>query len=444
MGSELALLVLLVAGYALIAARLDRLSVGPALVFVAIGVVLSEDVLGRISLQPEAEPIQILAETTLALLLFADASAIRASTLRSDARPVARLLIVGLMLTMALGTIGALLLFPGISVGLALLIGATLAPTDAALGQPVVTNAAVAARVRRLLSMESGLNDGIATPVVFFALALTTSGVTGGGWLGDAAVDLAIGVATGVVIGLVGGWLLVVADGRQWTSSVSRRLYVLALALACYLVAASAGGNGFIAAFVGGLAFGVGTRQLEGAAVRFTETQGSLLAIGVWAAFGLTVAGKILTSLADPAPIVYAVASLTVIRMLPVAIALLGLRFQPTTILFMGWFGPRGLASVVFLVIGLATLSEAGLDPGPLPATVAWTVLLSIIAHGLSATPLAVRYGRHIARLGPAAPELQDGGEPPPARMSWAAGEVGLTEMSGASRLEASDLQRGR
>lgn len=424
MEAELALLALLLAGYALIAARLDRLSIGPALVFLLIGVVLSDDVLGQISLQPEAEPVQLLAEVTLTLLLFADASTIRAGTLRQDAGPIVRLLVVGLPLTIILGTVGALLLFPGISLGVALLIGASLAPTDASLGQAVVANTLVPARVRRLLSMESGLNDGIATPFVFLALGLaTTEASGGGGWVGAGVTDLAIGIIAGVVIGLVGGRLLVIADRSHWTSSVSRRLCVLSLALACYLVAVSAGGNGFIAAFVGGIAFGYATGQRVEDAVRFTETQGSLLAIGVWAAFGLTIAGKVLTSLWDPAVIAYAFLSLTVIRMLPVALALIGDRFRPMTVLFVGWFGPRGLASIVFLVIGLAGLKEAGVDPGPLAATITWTVLLSVVLHGLTAGPIAARYGRRVAALEPGAPELDSATEPRPTRTSWAGAE---------------------
>ena len=190
MEADLALIALLVAGYALVASRLNRWSVGASLVFLLIGIVLSDDVLGRISLEPEAEPVKLLAEVTLTLLLFVDASTVRAGALRRDASTVARLLIVGLLLTMVVGTGAALLLFPGISLGIALLIGTTLAPTDAALGQPVVTNPTVPARVRRVLNVESGLNDGIATPFVFFALALATSEGTGeGGWLAGALTD---------------------------------------------------------------------------------------------------------------------------------------------------------------------------------------------------------------------------------------------------------------
>ena len=214
MESEFALLALLVAGYALIAARLERLSVSPALVFLVIGVVLSDDVLGPISFEPTAEPVKLLAEVTLTLLLFADASTIRATALRKDAEPVARLLIVGLLLTIAFGTLGALALFPGVSLGVALLIGSTLAPTDAALGQPVITNPSVPARVRRLLNVESGLNDGIATPFVFLAVAIATTEGSEASGLAQALTDLAIGVAVGAVLGFVGGSLLVLADRR--------------------------------------------------------------------------------------------------------------------------------------------------------------------------------------------------------------------------------------
>ncbi len=421
MDHQWAVLALLLAGYALIAARLDRLSVGPALAFVAIGILLSNDGSGSISFEPAAELIKVLAEATLALLLFADASTIPARALERDLVPTARLLIVGLLLTIGLGTVVAIVLFPGMELGVALLIGAALAPTDAALGQPVVTNPAVPGRIRRLLTVESGLNDGIATPFVFLALALSTAEMTGGtDWIVSAAGQIALGVVVGLAAGFAGGVLLGHADRRSWTSAVSRQLFVLALAASCYLVAAGAGGNGFIAAFVGGLAFGVGSRGLETSAERFTETQGSLLAIGVWVAFGLTVSGRLQNDLWDPAAVVYAVLSLTIIRMAPVAIALIGTRFARPTVLFIGWFGPRGLASIVFLIIGLEGLQEAGVDPGPFGAAMAWTVLLSVVAHGLTAAPLAVRYGRRIASLPESAPELEHPVEARPSRTSWA------------------------
>ena len=416
-----AILALLLAVYALFAARLDRFSVSPAIAFVAIGLLLSDDALGLIAFEPAAEAVRLLAELALTLLLFADASSVRRRALRHDVGPIVRLLLVGLPLTIVLGTLSAAFLFPGIPLGVALLIGASLAPTDAALGQAVVTNRAVPPRVRRLLNVESGLNDGIATPFVFLALGLATAEASGySGWLADALIDFGIGAGAGVVLGLVGGWSLRMAVERGWASGASSQLFALALAASCYLVASAVGGNGFIAAFVGGLAFGVGSGHRESQAVEFTETQGSLLAIGVWSAFGLLLAGHLQTDLWNVNAIVYAVLSLTIVRMLPVAIALVGARFHPGTVLFVGWFGPRGLASIVFLIIGFEGLREAGIDTGPLVGALAWTVLLSVILHGLSAGPLARRYGRMARRLPATAPELADTVEPTPGRLAWA------------------------
>ena len=330
------------------------------------------------------EAVKVLAEGALTLLLFADASSIRRKALRHDLGTIARLLAIGLPLTVLLGTVGAIVLFPGVTLGLALLVGSTLAPTDAALGQPVVTNPIVPSRIRRVLNVESGLNDGIATPLVFLAIALAGAEATGhAGWLADAVVASAIGVLVGVALGFGGGGSLDLATRAGWTSAASRRLFVLALAAACYLLATTLGGNGFIAAFVGGLAFGVGSRHHEEHALGFTETQGSLLAIGVWTAFGLLLGGQLEPGLWDARAIGYAVISLTIVRMVPVAVALLGSGLRPSTVLFVGWFGPRGLASIVFLIIGLEGLQEAGVDIGPTAAAVAWTVLLSVILHGI-------------------------------------------------------------
>ena len=330
MSAEFAIVSLLIAVYALVAARLNRFSIGSALFFVAMGFLLSDDLFGPISLSPEAEPVKLLAEATLTLLLFADASGLRARALRRDAAPIVRLLAIGLPLTILIGTLLACVMFPGIPFGIALMIGAVLAPTDAALGQPVVTNKAVPPRIRRVLNVESGLNDGIATPFVFLALRWPPPKSTGAGsWVADAVIDSMVGVLVGIGIGIAGGYPAAsLPTVRRWTTALSRQLFVLALAASCYLVAVSVGGNGFIAAFIGGLAFGFGSRQREESAIRFTETQGSLLAIGVWAAFGLALAGELVATFGDPMVIAYAVLSLTLIRMLPVAISLLGARIQ--------------------------------------------------------------------------------------------------------------------
>ena len=206
---------------------------------------------------------------------------------------------------------------------------------------------------------------------------------------------------------------------------------MLALAAACYLLAVSVGGNGFIAAFTGGLAFGRGSQQREEGAVRFTEMQGSLLAIGVWVAFGLTLAGNLLTQLWDPAAIAYAILSLTVIRMLPVAIALTGERFQPSERPVHGMVRPAWPRLDRVPGDRSRGVAGSGVDPGPLAKAVAWTVFLSVIVHGLTAGPLAARYGRRMASMSSDAPELQGAAEPPPSRVTWA----GSTARS-APRLE--------
>jgi NhaP-type Na+/H+ or K+/H+ antiporter len=422
----LALFALLVAGYALVAVRLQRLSVSPALAFVVIGILLSEDFLGILAFDPEAESVKLVAEVTLALVLFGDASSVDLRRLSRDAGPVARLLVPGLLLTIVFGAIAALGLFHGITLGLAVLIAASLAPTDAALGQPVISDKRVPARIRRILNVESGLNDGIATPFVLLALGFAATEATGSeGWIADSLVEGTIGVIAGIVLGVVGGWALVAADRRRWTSPQSRQLAVLALSVGSYFVAVAAGGNGFIAAFVGGLAFGVATRRRSESAVAFTETQGSILAIIVWTIFGITVGGALIARGLDVAAIIYAVISLTVVRMVPVALALIGCRFQPATVAFIGWFGPRGLASIVFLIIALEGLRDAGQGTEALIAAIGWTVLLSVVLHGLTAVPLAKRYGAHIAATAGDIPEREPSDEPQPTRTHWGAADSG-------------------
>jgi sodium/hydrogen antiporter len=421
----LALVALLVAAYALVAARLERLSISSAFAFVVIGILLSEEFLGILALEPEAESVKMIAEITLALVLFGDASSVDLRALRRDAGPVIRLLVPGLLLTIVFGTVLALGLFPGITLGLALLIGATLAPTDAALGQPVITDQRVPARIRRILNVESGLNDGIATPFVYVALGLATAEATGSAVsIGGALSAGLIGAVAGIVVGAVGGLLLLAADRRKWPSSESRQLAVLALSIGSYLVALALGGNGFIAAFVGGLAFGVVTRQGAEDAVAFTETQGSLLAIVVWTVFGITVGGSLIADGINVPAIAYAVLSLTVVRMVPVALALVGCRFQPATVAFIGWFGPRGLASIVFMIIALEGLHAAGQETGVLIATIGWTVLLSVVLHGLTAVPLARRYGARIAATAGDIPERELADEPEPALVAESAEPV--------------------
>jgi NhaP-type Na+/H+ or K+/H+ antiporter len=421
----IAVFVLLLAGYALIANGLDRLSIGPALAFVLVGLVIGPDVLAIFDVDLETDTIRELAEITLAFVLFTDASSVDLAGLRRDTGLVARLLGIGLLLTIALGGLVGALIFPELPLATALLTGAILAPTDAALGMPVVANPAVPVRIRRILNVESGLNDGIATPFVLLFIALATAtGGTEGGHLSEALIETAIAIVAGILVGGVGGFLLMAADKRELTSELSRQIAVLALALGGYFASVALGGNGFIAAFVAGLAFGGATRHTEERGELFSETAGILLSIGVWAIFGATFVGSLIRDFGDVRPIIYAILSLTLIRMLPVAISLIGSRLAIPTVLFVGWFGPRGLASIVFGILAIDAFTEAGTAAGTLAGTVAWTVLLSVIAHGLTAGPLAARYGawieaRHRATDEPM-PELEERAEPSPSvRSTW-------------------------
>jgi NhaP-type Na+/H+ or K+/H+ antiporter len=275
------------------------------------------------------------------------------------------------------------------------------------------------------------LNDGIATPFVLLALGLATAEATGSqGWIADALSEGIIGAVAGVIVGMAGGWLLLVADRHKLPSPESRQLAVLALSIGSYLVAIALGGNGFIAAFVGGLSFGFVTQRRAEDAVAFTETQGSLLAIIVWTIFGITVGSGLIAGGLDLRAIGYALLSLTVVRMVPVALALIGCKFQPSTVAFIGWFGPRGLASIVFMIIALEGFETAGLATDVLVATIGWTVLLSVVLHGLTAVPLARRYGARIAATPGDIPERERPDEPEQARSAESSAAIVEKDLS--------------
>jgi NhaP-type Na+/H+ or K+/H+ antiporter len=306
-----------------------------------------------------------------------------------------------------LGGLVAFGLFPGADLGLALLLATILAPTDAALGLPIFTNPRVPVRIRRALNVESGLNDGIATPLVtlFTALALAEEGFQASGWLLSALAQIGIGLAAGIAAGLLGGWFFATAVKRGWTSETGEQIGNLALALCAFWAAKALGGNGFIAAFVGGLLFGHATRERLHVATEFTETTGTLLSLFVWVVFGANLVPSLVQSF-NPLALLYAVLSLTAIRMIPVAISLRGTRLRVDTTLIMGWFGPRGLASVVFTLIAYEAFQEAARPFDILADTATWTILLSVVLHGISAVPLAKWYARRLETADAAAPEL--------------------------------------
>jgi NhaP-type Na+/H+ or K+/H+ antiporter len=389
--SDLALVAALVFAWGALSARLERFDVTAPITFVIAGLVLTHGPLAVLGVAPSNEAVKILAEITLVLVLFSDASRVGLRDLRAELGLCLRLLGIGLPLTIGLGTLLALALFGGINIWLALLIGAALAPTDAALGAGVMVNRAVPARIRRLINVESGLNDGIATPFVLVAVAGAAAAVhESGTGPGGAVAELALGLAVGGAVGGAGGWLVKVTRRRDWVAEGFAGAAVLGLAVCAYASAIALHGNGFIAAFTGGLAFGSTSGRRGEPLVPFVEETGALVSLLVWLAFGAVAVAPMFDHLTWQL-VVYAVLSLTIIRMAPVALALAGARLGWATTAFVGWFGPRGLASVVFALLALEDLGDKAASPAV--AVITATVLLSVVAHGASAEPLARRYG---------------------------------------------------
>ena len=394
--SDLAIVAALIFAWGTLSARLERTDLTAPIAFVIAGVVLTHGPLAPLGLTPAPETVKFLAEFTLVLVLFSDASRVSLRELREDMSPCLRLLGVGLPLTIGLGTVLALALFTGLNGWLALVIGAALAPTDAALGASMMINPAVPARIRRLINVESGLNDGIATPFVLIAVAgAATAEHESSIGPGAAVAELALGVLIGAVVGGVGGFAVKTARQRDWVAEGFAGSAVLALAGCAYACSLALHGNGFIAAFVGGLAFGaIGGRRSEGL-IPFVEETGALVSLLVWLSFGAVEVVPALRGLSWQT-VVYAGLSLTVIRMLPVAVALWRGGLSREAVAFVGWFGPRGLASVVFALIALEDLGDS--VAGPAVGIITVTVLLSVLVHGATADPLARRYGPRLAQ----------------------------------------------
>lgn len=397
---ELTAIVLITAAlfaWALVSARLQRADLTAPVVFTAFGAGLALS--GLVDGAAPPAGLTPMVEVTLVWVLFSDAARLPLQQLRRDVGRYVRLLGVGLPLTIVFGWALALWFFPPFGLWLALLVGAALAPTDAALGIPVVTNPAVPSRIRQLITVESGLNDGIATPVVMVAIAgaAAAAGLESAHGPGSAAVELLIGAGVGAGAGALGGWLLRAARRRGTAGEDFAGIGVLALSLLAYSAALAAGGNGFVAAFCGGLAFGTCAGQRGPAELVFVEQMGGLVSLLVWLAFGAIAVPTMVENFV-PLTLVYAILSLTLVRMLPVALASIGAGLDRKTVLFVGWFGPRGLASLVFALLALETLGPASDEA---VAVISATVLLSVVAHGFSATPLAARYGRAAAAAGP-------------------------------------------
>jgi NhaP-type Na+/H+ or K+/H+ antiporter len=349
-------------------------------------------VFGLIDLQVGGESVKLLAEATLTLVLFADASRISFPALRTEFAVPARLLGIGLPLTIAAGTLVGIGVLPGVSLVEALVLSIMLACTDAALGQAVVTDGRIPSRIRQGLNVESGLNDGICVPLFFIALALAEW--DHGGLTAHSAVHLVVeeigyGLIAGVAAGAVGALALGAVARRSHMELHWRQILTVASALLAAGIATGLGGSIFIAAFAGGAVFGLVGRDSGGEASYLLDEGGELLNAVTFIVFGAAILGPALDDLGWEV-LVYAVLSLTVVRMLPVALSLLGTGARRPTLAFVGWFGPRGLATIVFAVI-LIDESSLPHERTLLLAVVA-TIGISVFVHGLTARPLTNRY----------------------------------------------------
>ena len=395
MYENLAILAAFVLIYSLVSGGLEKTPFNGAVVFMAFGLVLGPLGFGVLTLEVDAELLSTLAELTLAMVLFTDASNANLRELKHSFKIPQKLLLIGLPLTILLGFVTGYLLFDGLALLEIALLATMLAPTDAALGKAVVTNEAVPSNIREGLNVESGLNDGICVPILFIFLALISEEVQGGTTMVALKLvteAIGIGVVVGVGLTFLATHLFPRCAERGWVTETWQQLTVPALAVTCFAVAQWFGGSGFIACFVGGMLFGKLAKRHKHTFLLAAEGTGDTLALITWVVFGSAVVGQSIGSFSWQV-VVYALLSLTVVRMLPVFLVLKGMNLSADEKLFMGWFGPRGLASIVFAVIVLNENLPGG---HTISMTVVCTIILSVIGHGLSATPLVAALGARL------------------------------------------------
>jgi NhaP-type Na+/H+ or K+/H+ antiporter len=408
--ANLAVLAAIVLVYGAVSGRLERSPVSGALVFMGVGFLLGPGALGVLNLSVGAGELRLLAELTLALVLFVEAADANLNVLEQSFRIPVRLLAIGLPLCIALGFAIGVSIFPGLTLLEVALLATMLAPTDAALGKSVVTNPNVPPSIREGLKVEAGLNDGICVPVLFAFLAVATGSASSeestiGLGLGLFAREIGIGAVVGVVLSFGASKTLGPLSRQEgWVGDTWLPMIVPALALLCFATAQALHGSGLIAAFMGGITVAVLRPPRKHDWLRAAESIGDTLSLLTWVAFGAVVIDQALPKFGWD-HVLYAVLSLTVIRMLPMFLSLAGLPLGTDGKLFVGWFGPRGLVSIVFVIIVL----NAGTPGGEsLAMTVVCTVVLSIIAHGLSAVPLARIYGARVDKHTTVDPKVQD------------------------------------
>lgn len=396
MTAALLTIAIVTACYTMFAKRLAATPLTAPILFIAFGAFMSAT--GLFQAHEFEAVLHFTAEVALILLLFLDASQIDLKVLRRDHGWPIRMLVAGLPLSVLIGSIFAWVLLPGWPIAAILLVAALLAPTDAALGQAVVTNPNVPERARRSLTVESGLNDGLALPMVllFASLLSAETSQDGGDWLAFAAAQLTLGPLSGIALGWLGGRVLLWAKERNYTSEVFEGVGAIALAAATYLLANQIGGNGFIAAFVGGFIFGNVVKGQCKFIYEFTESEGQLLSWGAFFLLGLVLVPTALTHL-DATSIAVILTSLFFVRPIAIWISLAGTDASAITRFFFGWFGPRGLATALF---ALLVTQQAGHDAAePILMLAVNAVWISALLHGVTAAPAAKWYAKKLSQM---------------------------------------------
>ena len=403
----LAVFVSLLFLYSLLSRRLERTIVTAPIVFTFAGMLMFSAFQGILRAGFTTNIALRVAEVGLVMLLFTDASRTDLNVLRNIRNLPARLLSTGMLLTIILGAAAGRLVFPHLSIWEAGILSAILAPTDAGLGQIIVNSPRVPMRIRQALNVEAGLNDGLSVPFLLFFIAIAAAKIEGGpaSLMQFIVEQLGFGALVGLAIGLVGGWLLGLARRKEWIADSFQQVGAVALPLLCLVVSEMVDASMFIAAFVAGLTVQLGFKDAGKHGVEFAEECGQMFNLAVFFLFGMAAVRD--WPQFSMASWFYALLSLTLVRMLPVAIALIGTRLSPANVVFIGWFGPRGLASIV---LGLVYLKQEMHFPGEptIRFAVMATVLLSIFAHGLSAKPGISLYSRKIESLAAQVPEHQE------------------------------------
>ncbi|MFJ6634703.1 cation:proton antiporter [Streptomyces sp. NPDC091376] len=381
--------------WALLAHRLSRWSITAPIAMMGAGIALTAGSGPPLHFELETSVFEHAVEVILALLLFVDAIELPGGALGREKGPVTRLLAGGLPLTLCAAFLTGLLLFPGQSGWLLAVLATIVVPLDLAPTAAVVRDRRIPARLRELLNVEGGLNDGIVSPVFLLCLAAAVESHGAHADYGEAVLD-AVGAAgwalgAGLAVGWVAGRLLRLSWSRGWTELSAMRLGVLAVPLAAYTLSSALGGNGFVASFVAGVVIGPAVRQLPKGAAELTDDLVVLLCLGLWFLFGQIVNDAFGDSF-QVSVILYALLAVTLFRMLPVLLVLMRTDISPADRLFLGWMGPRGVTSIVFGSLAVIELPDANADF--IARVMVITVMLSIVLHGLSAEPIARFYAR--------------------------------------------------